>query len=254
VQDTCSAGLSALSTVCMRPTMPGPPLTLTSRCMLMMQVNRDVPPDPLNNVFTEWTETHLFNFTPFSHPLKPDATVADSRPVYGALNMYRSSGGNPFCGPVAAVLSSPFIGTNALMSPMDSGLFSTCRFGDAACTVNGQQTTCICTAWPEPRALGLLGGRGTMQHLLLPYLMFYNHTEPLVGSEYPYYNLARIVTRIMSRRTYGAGRGRKATLAAPMPLNMMENLYGYFEVSGMAIHTTCSDNCYTNPLHIDVRQ
>ena len=84
----------------------------------------------------------------------------------------------------------------------------------------------VCTAWPEPRILGLSGGRSTMQHVLAPYLRFFNQTEPYAGRDYPYYNLARLVTRLLSRRTYGDVGG-----AVPLPLSFMENMYGYFEVS-----------------------
>ena len=53
-----------------------------------LQVNGDMPLDVANNFFTEWTETHLFNFTKFKQESHPDAPTAASRPVYAALNMY----------------------------------------------------------------------------------------------------------------------------------------------------------------------
>ena len=109
----------------------------------VLQARHIFPPDPLNNFYMEWSETKLFNFTPFRHALFPDEATSVSRPVYGALNMFRSSGGNPYCGPVAAVFSSAFIGTDALMSPVDTGLFSTCRLGESAFSPDGTMTSII---------------------------------------------------------------------------------------------------------------
>lgn len=54
-----------------------------------------MPVDPVNNVFTEWSETNLFGFPAFANVSAPDMATAESRPFYAALNMYRGSGGNP---------------------------------------------------------------------------------------------------------------------------------------------------------------
>lgn len=99
-----------------------------------------------------------------------------------------------------------------------------------------------------------------MQHLLKPYLHFFNDTQAVAGLDYPYYNLARLAVRLMSRQTYtlpsgpeSVGRTRipepevkgsaeanaKAGATAPQPLalSFRENALGYFEVSHQRFHT-----------------
>lgn len=178
-----------------------------------------VPVDKDNNVFTEASETRFFGFPPFANVSQPDFNTSASRPVYAAINMYRSSAGNAQCGPVAAVLSRKYVGVNAIAAPIDTGLFiSVC--GD------GQESGWLgfhCRAWPASG--GPLGVPGLMDHLLQPFLSFYNATAEAVGSEnYINYNLARLLVRLLGRGTY---RNPSSALA----LNFMENTWGYFEVN-----------------------
>lgn len=77
-----------------------------------------VPVDAVNNVFTEWSETNLFHFSPFRNVSQPDEETAKSRPFYVAVNMYRVSGGNPQCGPITAVLSRQYVGDKILAAPV----------------------------------------------------------------------------------------------------------------------------------------
>ena len=78
--------------------------------------------DPTNNLFTERAETHTFGYAPFLNVSNPDLRTASDRPVYGAINMYRDSVGNLQCGPVAAVLSTRFVGESAIAWPVDTGV------------------------------------------------------------------------------------------------------------------------------------
>ena len=82
-----------------------------------------VPTDPLNNAFTERAETNVFWCTPFENVSAPDVNASAGRPFHLALNLYRDSAGNLQCGPVAAVLPSQFVGTNAIAFPVDTGNF-----------------------------------------------------------------------------------------------------------------------------------
>ena len=57
----------------------------------------------------ETSETQLFGFPPYKNVSEPDMATATDRVVYGAVNMYRGSGGNPQCGPVTAILSRSYL-------------------------------------------------------------------------------------------------------------------------------------------------
>ena len=58
-------------------------------------------------------------------------------------------------------------------------------------------------------------------------------TLPKVGQSYPEYNLARVITRLLSRTTYSKP-------ASAVPLSWYENVWGYFEVRLLWIqHTVC---------------
>ena len=81
-----------------------------------------VPIDPTNNWFTEWSETTIFHYPPFTNVSSPDFITSSSRPVYAALNMYKGSGGNPQCGRVAAVFDWDYLGSNVLGAPLDTGM------------------------------------------------------------------------------------------------------------------------------------
>ena len=185
-----------------------------------------VPVDAANNAFTEWSETNLFNYPPFANFSQPDLKTASDRPFYAALNMYRGSGGNPQCGPVSAVLSRRFLARQILAAPIDTGFFyGACADGSATGKL-GNVTVARCNAWAGARTLGT---PPYLSHLLLPYLRFYNESEPHAGASYPSYKLARLLTRLLSRRTYGTAR------PAPLPLSFVENTLGYFELNPLAL-------------------
>lgn len=69
-----------------------------------------------------------------------------------------------------------------------------------------------------------MGTVGHLNHLLLPFVSYYNATEAVVGRDYPAYNLARLATRLLSRQTYKPS-------SAGMTLTFLENTLGYFEMN-----------------------
>ena len=191
-----------------------------------LQARGMVPVDGANNAFTEWTETHIFHYPPFKNVSQPDVATAADRPFYAAVNMYRGSGGNPQCGPVSVVLSRRYLAGQILGAPVDTGFFyGACANGQSTGKL-GNVTLAVCDAWDSPRTLGT---PPYLSHLLLPYLRFYNETEPIAGADYPSYKLARLLTRLLSRRTYATAR------PSPMPLNFVENSLGYFELNPAAL-------------------
>ena len=148
-----------------------------------LQAMGDVPVDVANNPFTEWSETHLFGFPPFANVSAPDLETAADRPYYAAVNMYRGSGGNPQCGPVSAVLSRSFLSDQILAAPLDTGFFEgNCADGQATGHL-GPVSMPRCHSWPEgSRTLGV---PPHLDHLLEPYLFYWNETQAEVGtSEY----------------------------------------------------------------------
>lgn len=185
-----------------------------------------VPVDGANNAFTEWTETRIFGYPPFANVSRPDIATSTDRPFYAALNMYRGAGGNPQCGPVSVVLSRGYLEGELLGAPVDTGFFyGACADGQTAGKF-GNVTLALCGAWGGNRTLGT---PPHLSHLLLPYLRFYNETEALAGKDYPAYKLARLLTRLLSRRTYATAQ------PAPLPLNFVENTLGYFELNPLAL-------------------
>ena len=101
----------------------------------------------------------------------------------------------------------------------------------------------ICSAWPLPRPLG---SPPYLHHLLHPYLYFYNQSQEVAGEDYPYYNLARLIIRLLSPETYKiplrkelekkGGKGgesgeREGESPQALSLNFVENLLGYFEIN-----------------------
>ena len=205
-----------------------------------LQARDYVPVDTVNNQYVEWSETSLFHFPPFVNVSSPDLQTASSRPFYAALNMYRGSGGNPQCGGISAVLSSSYLNNQILAAPLDTGYFTgQCSEGQSVGTF-GDTAMAICAAWPEGnRPLGV--PPYYLHHLLQPYLYFYNQTQAEAGEDYPFYNLARLIIRLLSRNTY-----QLTTQQLPLPLkeerrrqqeepnnalslNFIENTLGYFE-------------------------
>jgi hypothetical protein len=228
----------------------------------LLQTSGEVPVDPVQNVFSEWSETVIFGFPPMANVSAPDGPTAADRPIYAAANMYRGSGGNPQCGGISAVFSRAYLGPSSLLvTPLDTGLFEgSCDQGAGTVGTFGGVACLMCTAWPEPRPLGV---PGSLNHLLEPYLRFYNASAagPAGQEGYANLNLARLLTRLLSRKTYqqpglpgGGGRGGagagaakgSASAAAPaaddnggdgggaLALSFFENTLGYFETNPAA--------------------
>jgi hypothetical protein len=204
------------------------------------------PVDAANNGFTEWSETQLFGFPPFRNVAAPDLRTARDRPVYGALNMYRSAGGNPQCGPVAAVFrrggdddaaaaagaaaAGAIQDSELLASPLDTGFFQgSCAAGQRVAEW-GHWIMARCSAWPAGAGNRTLGSPPYVEHLVETYVRFFNATETEAGpTDYPFLNLARLLVRLLSRDTYASKQ--QAAAAAPLSLNFVENTLGYFELN-----------------------
>eukprot|EP00041_Stephanoeca_diplocostata_P035497 m.1256167 g.1256167 ORF g.1256167 m.1256167 type:complete len:489 (-) comp24710_c1_seq55:4164-5630(-) len=182
-----------------------------------------VPVDAVNNVFTEWSETNLFHFSPFKNVSMPDEATAKSRPFYAAVNMYKGSGGNPQCGPISAVLSRQYVGDRILAAPVDTGFFQgMCSAGETTGTFDNVSLP-VCDAWPNgSRPLGV---PPYLSHLVEPYITYYNATQApdIAGEHYVYYNLARLLIRLLDMQTYSSN------VDEALPLTFLENTLGYFE-------------------------
>eukprot|EP00040_Diaphanoeca_grandis_P034216 m.211239 g.211239 ORF g.211239 m.211239 type:complete len:504 (-) comp33104_c4_seq14:15-1526(-) len=190
-----------------------------------LQAKGLVPVDGANNMFTEWCETELFGFPPFANVSAPDLKTATDRPYYAALNMYRGSGGNPQCGPVSAVLSRRYVAEQILAAPVDTGFFQgACGNGQTTGKL-GPVTLPVCNAWPNgSRTLGV---PPYLNHLLEPFVHYYNESEADVGPTFWNLKLARLLTRFISRKTYADSSQQSQAL----PLNFVENTLGYFELN-----------------------
>jgi hypothetical protein len=209
---------------------------MTADAEWVIQAAGIYPVDPNNNVFMEKTERDTFGFPAMADLGAPDLVTAANRPVYAATNFYRDSAMNFQCGPVAAAFNREFIGAQALGFPVDSG-----NFGPTGCTANnvpyrpglveGNWSKCFNCKDCVQEGLRPLGVPGNLTHFLLPYVYLYNVTMlakdskgELVGSDYPAYNLARLLTRMLSRKTYH-------TSSPTVKLNFFENYWGYFELN-----------------------
>eukprot|EP01043_Picozoa_sp_COSAG02_P067476 COSAG02_NODE_10858_length_1844_cov_1.455899_1_plen_304_part_10 len=183
-----------------------------------------VPVDTAGNVFTEWSEVEIFHFPRFKNESNPDLSTASDRPFYAAVNMYRGSGGNPQCGPVAAVLSRAFIADRILAAPFDTGYFQgACADGQTTGQFGNVQMP-VCLAWRNgSRQLGV---PPHLSHLVEPYIVYYNESQGEVGSGYVNLNLARLLVRLLSPHTYANRDG-----SGGLPLNFLENALGYFEMN-----------------------
>ena len=191
-----------------------------------------VPADPGNNRYMEQAETSIWGYAPMRDISSPDLATSIDRPVYGAINLYRNSVGNLQCGPVAAVFSNQYIGDRAVTFPVDSGLFgcggcgSPCASRLAAPASNGNWSECFHCDDCAPGSNLPVGTRTRLLHMVLPFVSYYNASMEVakVGSRYyRHYNLARLVTRMLSRTTYTA-------LDSAIGLSWFENMWGYFEV------------------------
>lgn len=143
-----------------------------------------VPVDAAGNVFTEWSEVNLFHFPEFRNDSSPDLSTASDRPFYAALNMYRGSGGNPQCGPVAAVLSRTFVANRILAAPFDTGFFQgSCGDGQTTGQFGNVQMP-VCLSWPNGSRV--LGVPPHLSHLVEPYLLHILYIRYIHGSMFTY--------------------------------------------------------------------
>ena len=125
------------------------------------------------------------------------------------------------------IYSTPLHSTHSTTHPpttQPTGFFTgACSQGQSSGSL-GNTTMAVCSAWPPPRPLG---NPPYLHHFLHPFLFYYNQTEAISGDHYPYYNLARLLIRLLSRETYNPS----VSPSAPLPLNFVENLLGYFEIN-----------------------
>jgi hypothetical protein len=145
--------------------------------------------------------------------------------------MYRGSGGNPQCGKAAVVLSRTYLQNQILAAPVDTGFFQGACGNGQTSGVLGNTTCAKCNAWPAGNRT--LGVPVFLQHLLKPYLNYYNESAPIAGADYPSYSLARLLIRLLSRKTYSPASGGGGEDTA-LPLNFLENTLGYFELNPAA--------------------
>ncbi|CAE7496921.1 CNGA1 [Symbiodinium natans] len=192
-----------------------------------------IPLDVKNNIYTDAMEQHLFGYPPFADPTCPDVPTASQRPMYSALNMYRASGGNPQCGPISAILSRRYVNGSAVAAPIDTGLFAGFCSLDSKEAVEFNGVRCLrCETWSSP-AQRVLGTPALLDHLLPAFLRFYNATEAVAGDSYMEYNLARLLIRLLSRKTYAHALAPASQPQSqdPLKLNTLENILGYMEVN-----------------------
>jgi hypothetical protein len=78
-----------------------------------------------------------------------------------------------------------------------------------------------CNSWTVPD--GTIGLPDTVMHLLPSFVSFSKTTEAIT-EQYPIYNLGRLLTRLLSRKTY-------TQPSLGMSLNFPENIAGYLEVT-----------------------
>ena len=173
-------------------------------------------PDPY---WCERIEVNVFGYPPFRDPKQPDWPSASDRLVWGALNIFRKSLGNPVCGPVSAVLSRRQVGRHALVTPVDSGIKQWAQLERAkfARVVDDQ-------GWRD--GWQPLSTPASLAHLLPAHVRFFRAAAGVVGEEeYAHYNLARLVCRLLSRRSYRAPFRHEDALRN----NFVEMRYGYLE-------------------------
>jgi hypothetical protein len=201
----------------------------------LLQTLNYAPVDRDNDMITEDVESNYFGFPQFQNAnFSPNATwipdynTSADRPFYAAINMYRASGGNPQCGAVTAVLSRAYLADQFVGAPFDTGDFELfCGNGEKVAWWANVSFIC---EWPKDEKTGKyqLGTLPYLNHFLRPFLVFFNATQAVVGEEnYVQYNLARLLARALSRSTYQRAGNDNRT----MPLNFMENAWGYFELN-----------------------
>lgn len=190
---------------------------------------QDLIPAPRADLVDELERT-LYGFPAFSRGSRPDWAEASDRFVWGALNMYRKSTGNPVCGPVAAVFSRRRVGGNALVSPVDGGMVEQI-WNDIHLRGNNRYYCLVAdcntfAGWPKGGAP--LGTGDSYAHMLPTFLTSWRGSRSVAHNRYTSYNLARLLVRLLSRRTYRAPFGIGGAERA-QPMNFVEKRYGYFE-------------------------
>lgn len=174
-------------------------------------------------------QTQVFGFPTFADRRSPDWPTASDRFVWGALNIYRKSTGNPVCGPVAAVFSRAFIGDQAILSALDSGIrelvwrdMHSQPANDFYCGVVDCETI---KDWRE--GFSPISSASEYLHLLPTHLQLLRGTRSLAGRAYRSYNMARLLLRALSRNTYPAAFDDSEGSA--LRLNFQEKRFGYLE-------------------------
>ena len=190
---------------------------------------QDLIPAPRADLVDELERT-LYGFPAFAREGRPSWAEASDRFVWGALNMYRKSTGNPVCGPVAAVFSRRRVGGNALVSPVDGGMVEQI-WNDIHLRDNNRYYCLVAdcntfAGWPKGGAP--LGTGDSYAHMLPTFLTSWRGSRSVAHSRYASYNLARLLVRLLSRRTYRAPFGIGGAERA-QSMNFIEKRYGYFE-------------------------
>ena len=185
--------------------------------------------DQPDRALTDDIETDALGFPDFiAYP--PTEEEASDRIVWGALNIHRKATGNPVCGAVSAVFARKPIGPNALVTPLDSGVVHQVwndiqRFGDSNWFQSLIDEDTVAN-WNNPTQPSLTTSESYV-HLLPTHVRALSGSRFIAGDDYVSYNLARLLVRLLSRRTYRAPF--IAEPARPVQLNFMENRFGYLE-------------------------
>ena len=175
-------------------------------------------------------EEDMLGFPGFSSFPPSDDEAAD-RIVWGALNLYRKSTGNPTCGPVSAIFAKKLIGPNALVSPVDSGIVWQFRGDIMGGNYNPYWqfilNDTIARNWYEPTQPSLSTSAGSTAHLIPTYVHAFTGSRFIAGDNSASYNLARMLLRLLSRGTYRTPFAQEETSSVPVELNFLEVRYGY---------------------------
>ena len=177
--------------------------------------------------FTNDVET-VMGFPDFNDFPPPSRQAAD-RLVWGALNIHRKSTGNPVCGTISAVFAKKRIGPNAIVSPIDSGIMHQIGWDlDGHGTVwHGVANMELMARWEEPTVPSLARST-TYTHLIPTHVRAFAGSRFIAGDGYASYNLARLLLRLLMRRTYRAPFYEEGS-RPPVELNFMEHRFGYLE-------------------------
>jgi hypothetical protein len=98
-----------------------------------------------------------------------------------------------------------------LMTAVDSGVYTACGRGQDKVREDNV-TFGNCRGWD-----GVLGVPEYFEHLIVGFVKFYNQSQAVLGEEeYPFYNLGRLLTRLLVRKS-------------DLKLTFIENALGYIE-------------------------